>query len=302
MLINAAAFRPFADFAAVGGATADPVLPLGRFSVSFFPDDPPAVFSVLSTAPGLFSGGYTITAEGPAGVGSFTASVSVSDGGSVSVNGTASLPGRRLRIRPSGNGMHSVSEVDPDLPPPSVSEPLIPPDDGASDGEEPMAATSAASAASPAQVDVPVIVTPAATAAFGGKEGVEAAVDRIFASFAASGAHVSLSGWLAEFDYIEVGGDLSTDLRRLTGSADGFLDGVHALREEVGADLMHLLVSYDPASADDGSYTCGLAWIRPSATRAFGVTLLHDWCDGTFAHEVGHNLGLAHDRHRLRPV
>ena len=300
VIINAAAFRPFEAFAAVGGATADPALPLGLVSVSFFPNDPPAVFSVLSATPGLFSDGYTITAEGPDGVGSFVASVSVSDDGSVSVSGTASLPGRQLRIRPSGAGIHSVSELDPDQPPPSVSEPLIPPDDEAAPAAaEPMAS---AAAASPAQVDVLVIVTPAATAAHGGEDGIHAAVDRIFASanasFAASGAHVSLSGWLAEFDYTEVGGDLTTDLRRLQGSADGFLDGVHALRDEVGADLVHLLVSYDPSAADDGSYTCGRAWIRPSATRAFGVTLLHDWCDGTFAHEVGHNLGLAHDRYQ----
>ena len=95
-----------------------------------------------------------------------------------------------------------------------------------------------------------------------------------------------------------VGGDLTTDLQRLQGSTDGFLDEVHALREEVGADLVHLLVSYDPSPADDGSFVCGRAFLRPSATRAFGVTLLHDWCPNTFEHEVGHNLGLSHDRYQ----
>ena len=132
VVINPAAFRPFAAFAEVGGAAGDPALPLGQFSVSFFPDDTPAVFSVLTATPGIFSDGYTITAEGPGGVGSFTASVSVSVDGTVSVDGSASLPGRRLRIRPSGSGVHAVSELDPALPPPSISEPLVPPDDGAS--------------------------------------------------------------------------------------------------------------------------------------------------------------------------
>ena len=302
VVINPAAFRLFADFAAVGGVAVDSALPLGRFSVSFFPEDPPAVFSVLTATPGIFSDGYTITAEGPDGVGSFIASISVSDDGGISVDGTASLPGRRLRIRPSGTAVHSVSELDPDVPPPSVSEPLVPPDDGASDAAEPMASAAAASAASPAQVDVLAIVTPAVMTKYGGSEGVGAIADRVLAavnaSFAASGAHVSLSGWLAELDYTEVGGDLSTDLRRLQGSADGFLDEVHALREEVGADLVHLFVSYDPSTAEDGTYTCGRAFRRPSATHAFGVTLFHDWCPNTFAHEVGHNLGLAHDRYQ----
>ena len=303
VVINPGAFRLFAAFAEVGGAAGDPALPLGRFSVSFFPDDTPAVFSVLTATPGIFSGGYTITAEGPGGVGSFIASISVSDDGGVSVDGTASLPGRRLRIRPSGGGVHAVSEFDPALPPPSVSEPLVPPDDGASAASEPMASAASASAASPAQVDVLVIVTSAVMTAYGGEDGVQAAADRIFASanasFAASGAHVALSGWLAEFDYTAVGGDLTTDLRRLQGSTDGFLDGVHALREEVGADLVHLVVSYDPSTADDGSVVCGRAFLGPSATRAFGVTLLHDRCAvDTFAHEVGHNLGLAHDRYQ----
>ena len=302
VVINAGAFRVFADFAAIGGLRADSAVPLGRFSVSFFPEDPPAVFSVLTATPGIFSDGYTITAEGPDGVGSFTASVSVSVDGTVSVDGSASLPGRRLRIRPSGSGVHAVSELDPALPPPSISEPLVPPDDGASSASEPIAATAAASAALPAQVDVLAIVTPAVMSAYGGEDGVRAAADRILASvnasFAASGAHVTVSGWLTELDYTEVGGDLTTDLQRLQGSTDGFLDEVHALREEVGADLVHLFVSYDPSTADDGTFTCGLAYVRPSATHAFGVTLAHDWCPNTFAHEVGHNLGVSHDRYQ----
>ena len=302
VVINAGAFRVFAYFAAIGGLTADSAVPLGRFSVSFFPEDPPAIFSVLTATPGIFSDGYTITAEGPDGVGSFTASVSVSVDGTVSVDGSASLPGRRLRIRPSGSGVHAVSELDPALPPPSISEPLVPPDNGVSSALEPIAATAAASATLPAQVDVLAIVTPAVMSAYGSEDAVRAAADRILASvnasFAASGAHVTVSGWLAELDYTEVGGDLTTDLQRLQGSADGFLDEVHALREELGADLVHLFVSFDPSTSDDGSIVCGRAWVRPPATHAFGVTLVHDRCNNTFAHEVGHNLGVAHDRYQ----
>ena len=63
------------------------------------------------------------------------------------------------------------------------------------------------------------------------------------------------------------------------------LDVLHTLRDEVGADLVHLIVG----EADD---ICGRAYIP----GVFGLTL--QGCGGrTFAHELGHNMGLRHDRH-----
>ena len=89
-------------------------------------------------------------------------------------------------------------------------------------------------------------------------------------------------------------GDFGDHLSRLAGTNDGNMDDIHAIRDAVGADLVALLVQ-------DGEY-CGLAYLMTSlstgfASSAFSVT---NWgCavgNLTFAHELGHNMGCAHDR------
>ncbi len=86
--------------------------------------------------------------------------------------------------------------------------------------------------------------------------------------------------------------DMGVDLGRLR-SVDGIMDGVHTLRNTVGADLVHLIV---PASSN----ACGIAYLMTSVgpgfqSLAFGVTARG--CGGfVFAHELGHNMGCAHDR------
>lgn len=73
---------------------------------------------------------------------------------------------------------------------------------------------------------------------------------------------------------------------------------ISALREKYKADLVSLMRVYQPWGA-----TCGLAWVMQEvdstfADFAFSVVEVHpDNCDEiTFAHELGHNMGCAHDR------
>ena len=80
------------------------------------------------------------------------------------------------------------------------------------------------------------------------------------------------------------------DLERLADPSDGHLDTAQDLRERVGADLLHLLVA--------GRYdVCGIANV-PSPYKSpapFGIT--NRSCGAlTFVHEIGHNMGLRHDR------
>jgi peptidyl-Asp metalloendopeptidase len=97
---------------------------------------------------------------------------------------------------------------------------------------------------------------------------------------------------LAQTNYSETG-DMSVTLSRLRGTSDGYMDEVHNLRNQTGADLVALI-------SEDGNY-CGFAYVMSSvssgfASSAFSVTNQGCFSNQTFAHEIGHNQGNAHDR------
>ena len=140
-------------------------------------------------------------------------------------------------------------------------------------------------------IDVAVVYTPAAREAAGGAAAITAEIDLMIAetneAYAASGVHqrLALVG-RSEVRYTETSG--FADLDRLRDPDDGHLDEAHALRERTGADLLHLIVDH-PAYG-----VCGIA----ALPGAVGITLRD--CGGiTFAHELGHNMGLRHDRFRV---
>ena len=138
-------------------------------------------------------------------------------------------------------------------------------------------------------IDIAVVYTPAAREAAGGAAGIETEIDLWIAetnqAYAASGVQqrLALVG-RSEVPYTEENPDL--DIERLADPSDGHLDEAHVLRDATGADLVHL-VSFD-------SYVCGIAFLP----GVFGLTSIA--CGGiNFAHELGHNMGLRHDRFQV---
>lgn len=143
-------------------------------------------------------------------------------------------------------------------------------------------------------IDVLVVYTPLARDAAGGVNGMAAAMAGWFASTnifyenSLMGQRVRLVH-LALTNYTET--TSGTDLSRLQGTADGFMDEVHALRNQFGADVVHLVCNVTDV--------CGRASlminVNPGfASSAFGLTRYA--CGAmTFAHELGHNFGCAHD-------
>jgi hypothetical protein len=96
--------------------------------------------------------------------------------------------------------------------------------------------------------------------------------------------------------YSDDGGSIDTDLSRLQGTSDGFMDNVHALRNAYGADLVSLIST--------PSFSGGLANLfndlndPNKQTEAFSVISADALGPGSFvmAHEMGHNLGAGHER------
>ena len=78
-------------------------------------------------------------------------------------------------------------------------------------------------------------------------------------------------------------------LTALETDGDGEMDNVHALRTSYAADLVAMIIGT--------SGSCGLANLGPAPDLMFSVTR-HACATGyfSFGHEIGHNLGLKHDR------
>ena len=138
-------------------------------------------------------------------------------------------------------------------------------------------------------IDIAVFYTPAARRVAGGKAEIEALVDLMVAetnqAYEDSGVDQRI-GLVAreEVSYEEENGSGFLALDRLTDASDGYMDEVHAIRDRSGADLLHLIA--------DVTDVGGVAHLR----RAYGLTCVR--CDSSvFAHELGHNMGLSHDRY-----
>jgi hypothetical protein len=148
------------------------------------------------------------------------------------------------------------------------------------------------------EIDVMVVYTPAARSAAGGTSQIQALIANSIAAtndgYANSAIHPRLRlVHAAEVDYTS--SNFETDLARLRGTTDGYMDEIHAWRDEYRADMVALL------RAGSSEY-CGIAYLMPfnsptAESYAFSVTRYN--CSVgtmTFPHELGHNQGCCHAR------
>ncbi|HWJ97581.1 MAG TPA: M12 family metallo-peptidase, partial [Acidimicrobiales bacterium] len=222
------------------------------------------------------------------------------------VAGIVSTADGSYRIRTTAPGEQVVQEIDRTFPekaddhvtPPATADLGIAPDDVAAAGSA--AETSGDVPAYPV-IDVLVAYTPAALTDAGTVSAMNSEIALAIATtntaYSDSGVNgrVRLAGTTALSENYNLS---NLSLNQVTGTADGHSDSIHALRNSTGADLVSVLV-HDPSS-------CGLAWVLNSVTASassrspYGFSTVDYSCavdNYSFPHELGHNMGLNHDRY-----
>lgn len=213
------------------------------------------------------------------------------------LSATISLPDATWQVTPLGDGAHAIQQVNYSGAPPQRAEqppPVSAPGAGAlgvggdDDGT---------------LIDLMVVYTANARAWAGSTPAMLSRINNAVASannaYANSGViqRVRLV-YTAEVSYSEGSFDWNTILNHTTNPSDGMLDGIHAWRETYAADLATLVV--------DKSGYCGMGWLMTApwlstnfAAWAFTTVAVNCMGGGSnsLAHELGHNMGAAHDRY-----
>ena len=167
-------------------------------------------------------------------------------------------------------------------------------------------ATSVANEDDGSEVDLLVLFTEAALAVEGGLNQMRAGIDLAVAytndAYEASGVNfrVNLVA-AAQVDYYEsqakgLAGvtNQRKDLDRLIDPTDGFMDGAHLLRDAYAADVVHLIV--DQQGGGGVGELLRVDDEDPSAW-AFSISNSLSSYPRFLAHELGHVMGLLHDRY-----
>jgi len=196
---------------------------------------------------------------------------------------------------------HYLIEVDPSaVPEPEELPYLIPPDSTPEEIEEQQRIKKEIemSRSGPwdhATIDVMILYTPAA-ATWGNNNGggirnliaTAVAIGNTALSNSATYASIRLVH-NAQVTYTE-SGDPGLDLDRLTGTSDGYMDGIHTWRNTYGADLVQLFTTMGG----------GIAWLLNSSAgkpnQAFSLAGVSTATAFTPIHEMGHNMGCGHHK------
>ena len=232
------------------------------------------------------------------------------DGGIEAVAAAASLGGRRVEARSdSAPGVYLIEElaaptmfedlvVDPSFT--DEDSPLLrPPPPGS--GLEPQGPTfwsdpsPQASSASASTVDVLVVTSSWYRWNRGGRSGASARIGVLVAQANRAYANSGVSHRIAVRVFHSMWSEYDRSGPMWTGASvlTQLITDYGGLRTIYGADLLHLVVW------DGIAGRCGVASSTMTSANAVGVTADSANCTYTFAHEIGHNFGLQHDRHNI---
>ena len=147
-------------------------------------------------------------------------------------------------------------------------------------------------------MDVMVVYTPAARAQNGGTAQMQANIiaQRDYTNLIYANSNVVQRlrlVYMGEVAHTEV--NMDVDLPRLEATSDGFLDEVPLLRDLYHADFVSLWGVYTGSCGLGSLMATESATFHPNAYNAVASPACTGAGSATFAHELGHNMGLRHD-------
>ena len=216
------------------------------------------------------------------------------------LSGNVDVLGKKYQIRHVGAPGHELRQIDAGALPPDHSPLTV----RSGEKSSPMRSRSSTPPESAIQtaaddgslIDVMVVYTSAARISQGGAAAMNSLVNLAVAETNNVYANSLVKQrvrlvYAGEVNYAE--SNFATDLARLQGTTDGFMDAMHQLRDLYGADIVSLWGNY--------SGGCGLANLMLDENTNFssqGFHVVDRNCatsNFSFAHELGHNMGLQHD-------
>ncbi|RPH63283.1 MAG: hypothetical protein EHM81_00390, partial [Chloroflexi bacterium] len=197
-------------------------------------------------------------------------------------------------VRYAGDAVYTINQLDQSLYPDDiVLEPALPFGAAGEGGVE-------AQGGGAVNIDVLVLYTQSAETAAGGEAAMQALVNLAITETNQSYVNSNIAQQITLVHAEKASGytessDFGVNLSRLQGKTDGYLDNVHALRDQYKADLVSLIIN--------NTQYCGIAYLMTDISPAFeslGFSVVHyDCATGyySFGHELGHNMGARHDRY-----
>ena len=280
------AARKAGDPNAAAAITFPPIL------LNLFPNMPPVQLQV--TAGVILADGRLVWRGQPQGMTGF---VNLIING-IQVTGTMQIGDQTIEIRPSRFNLHRIIEIDTSrFPAEAAPARATAPQSPAASPTGPPAAPGSAPgrAAADGNTTINVLAVYSSRSASASSDivsEIQLAVTTSNTVYTNSGIPITLSlvGTQQMSDYSETSRSYSQILTDLTGTSDGRMDTVHALRTSLQADLVVYFT--------ERTENCGLAWLYNRYPQ-YGFSVVTRSCatsNLSFPHELGHNMGAEHDR------